>query len=299
MSIVTDPARNRIVFCEGDAGSPDIAFWTRILIDNTQLDNTQNVVPQNSFRILIKPMGGKQAAKNFARGYELATSNENWLVIRDRDLDAEVSPNSRIVRWGKIILTGFTCIESYLLEPDLLEQYLKISNLLPQQTITDHQESLRSVFEELRDYQAVRWALQTYRSRLQTDAKEKGLIRGAGQFDLPNRLTSEDGKLPEDLALEPCVNMAIRYIEDFRATLDLISTEDFEAEVDEFLARFDGHEFWTSSFRMWFHGKDVLGLWLQKYKNVSYKEYCRWAVHNVDWTRFDDLREIQKICLHK
>ncbi len=291
MSSVTDPSHNRIVFCEGEAGSPDISFWTRILI------NPQNR-QANSFRILIKPMGGKQAAKNFARGYELATSNDNWLILRDRDLDAEIDQGSNIAKWGdKVILTGYTCIESYFLEPELMEQYLSESNLLGQQSISSHRGSLLEVLQEIRDYQAVRWALQKVRLHLLKDARERNLIRTAGQFDLPNRLTQEDGRLPPDLTIEGCMNKAIQFIQDFQTVFEPINIDDFRTEVEAFRERFDGEAFWENGFKQWFHGKDILKFWLQRYNNVGYKEYCRWAANRVDWMRFQDLLEIQRICL--
>jgi hypothetical protein len=112
MSIVTDAKTNRIIFCEGNPSSPDITLWQQVLI--------ADVHPNANYRCEIKPMGGKQAAQNFAAGYELATNNNNWLVVRDRDLDAE--PDGSIVRWGsgeRVILTGHTCIESYFVSSDL------------------------------------------------------------------------------------------------------------------------------------------------------------------------------------
>lgn len=290
MSIVTDPASNRIIFCEGKAGSIDAIFWARVLVDARH---------QNArYRCEIRPMGGKQAARNFAAGYTEATGNTNWLVLRDRDLDAE--SDGSVIRWGRqTLLTGLTCIESYFLLPDLLEQFLDAHNLAAQQTHTDHTQTLRDTLVALRDYQAARWALQTVRRQLAEQAEAQRLIRTAGVFDLPNRLTDADGKVPRQLDLVSCRNQAESLCKRFWETVQQVDVARLHERIEAYRASFDGEPFFAGDFRHWFHGKDVLHYWLSMYRNenVGFDAYCKWAACNLDWqTHFADLSEIQRLC---
>jgi hypothetical protein len=284
---VTDPKNNRIIFCEGQAGSPDILLWRRILIDTPLSDR--------KFRVDLKPMAGKQAAKNFAAGYTLATQNENWIILRDRDLDAE-SAHADIVRWdrGKVILTGGTSIESYFLLPDLLEHYIRENNLKLPET---HAETLPNTIDQLKHYQAVRWALQRVRKRILNQSELKSLRRAAGQFDLPNRLTDKDGELPKSLDLDTCIDEARTHLQQFRDVFHVVHVKDLEEAFEEFVARFESADFLSNkSYFQWFHGKDILKRWLGHYANVGHTDYCEWAANNVDWQQFPDLVEMQHIC---
>jgi hypothetical protein len=290
MSVVTDSSRNRVIFCEGNANSPDIIFWKRILVDEKH--------EQAKYRCEIKPMGGKQVAKNFALGYELATNNQNWFILRDRDLDApQLTPESTLVRWGKIILTGSTCIESYFVSAELIHNFLEINKLADKQKITDHHQALQDTLVELRDYQAVRWALQAIRTKVSDKIQSHHDYATTGQFDFPNRLTKEDGKLPTNLTLEACHEKASELCETFKSLSLAIDSKDLEQHIQDYVQQFQGDTFWLGEFRRWFHGKDVLAYWLRQYKNVNYKDYCIWASYNLDWKKhFPDLVEIQRIC---
>lgn len=282
------------MFCEGEPNGPDEQLWKRILIGSRHPEASH-------FRIQIKSIGGKQAAKNFARGYGIAASNDNWRIIRDRDLDAKRDNTENVVIWdkGKTILTGATCLESYFLLPDLLDRFIHDHrhkfNLsrLPQ----SHEDVFQEILHQLRDYQAVRWALQEVREVVQQAAKDNALYRTAGQFDLPNRLTDEDGKLPANMEIQNCTLSAEKLIDSFRNTFHAVDHQVFKSSLEKFQAKFVGEDFWTASFRYWFHGKDVLKHWLNSsYSNVGYKQYCMWAAYNLDWQQYSDLVEIQRLC---
>jgi len=239
-------------------------------------------------RIVVKPMGGKQASNSFARGYGLATSNENWFIIRDRDLDAEQEILEEIIRSGeKVLFTGLTCIESYFLSPVLLQKFIEERAINLSRIPSDHQGTLRETLYKLSDYQVIRWALQRVRERVKNQVGKTLLRRAAGQFDLPNRLSDEDGKLPKQLDKESCSHEARELCEQFGKIFQ---------SIDELKSRFDGDDFWSKDYQKWFHGKDVLKSWLQTYPNVGYQDYCAWAAQNLDWKQHPDLIEIQRIC---
>ncbi len=291
MSASTDSTR--YIFCEGKPGGPDLQLWSKLLPRN-QSDSA-------SFRILIVPMGGKDAAKNYAKGYT-ASSGASWRVIRDRDLDEE-SPDGEVVRWdeGRTLLTGLTCIESYALDPALLGRYVEAEHPKKLEDV-DHAATLRATLQRLRDYQALRWALQSLRREIVARAKDQQLTRRAGTFDLPNRLTPEDGKIPQMLDPDSLLRAGRERVERFKSIPQYVNVDALDAAFERYRDLFDGEAFWTTGFRYWFHGKDVLKAWLSSegYNTlVGYKSYLEWAMQNLNPEDFDDLRRIRMLCYQR
>jgi|GEM_PF-2604062 len=281
MSVVTSNPNNRFVFCEGVASSADISFWKRVLIDD--------VLPEYKYRIQIVPMGGKHSAQNFARGY--TANGKNWRIIRDRDLDAENS-KAKPIQWnqGKQLLTGFTCLESYMLNPELLRQCLDHYNLTKQNP-TDHHQTVQQTVSELKSYQVIRWALQ--RLRKQALEQAKGLsYKRQRDFDLANRLSEKDGKLPEKLDFATCEANAIEHVETFRILFDSVSIDDLQRHIQDIRTIFNDTQF---DYRYWYHGKDVLAYWLNHY-SVKRENFMKFVVEIVDWQQYAAIKEIQRIC---
>jgi hypothetical protein len=287
MSVVTDPKNNRLVFCEGETNSPDVIFWSQILVKSR--------FSEAKYRCQIIPMGGKQAAKNFAKGYSVGTNESNWLILRDRDLDIESNPS--LIRREKIIFTGKTCIESYFISPNLMQNFLETEKLVEQQKIDDHNKVLQDVVQSLSHYQATRWALQDMRSLIANKSDEESLSRSGGQFDLPNRWTKKDGTLPQHLNKEGCEEEAVKLCRKFKNIFEQVNLDYLHQRIEHYVLKFDAEDFQREKYLDWFHGKDVMSLWIQKYQNVGYDKYCKWAAYNVDWQKqFVDLVEIQKVC---
>jgi hypothetical protein len=291
MNSIIDPSGNRLVFCEGKPDGFDYLLWKRILIEEIHPD------VQDPLRIQIEPLGGKQAAKNYARGYT-RDKIDNWVIIRDRDLDEEFTGGTVPITWdkGTIILTGYTCLESYFLSPELLDRYLDHKKIGISDGIAN---TLQDTLEELRDYQAVRWGLQKIRRIVRASGQALKPQRRDGLFDLPNRLTEDDGTLPPNLAT--CVEDGKKLCSDFNQLFMIVDPDQFHTFYLEYLNRFDGDSFWNNEFKYWFHGKDVLKRWIhilkQRYKiDIGYDAYCKWCLANMDWQQHPDLIEIQRIC---
>jgi len=115
-------------------------------------------------------------------------------------------------------------------------------------------------------------------------------------------LTDDDGKLLLKLDLGTCQNEAAALCSAFRDTFHSVGLDVLHQEIERYRATFDGESFWQTGYRHWFHGKDVLKHWLNKYRNVGHDAYCAWVASNftqlwVDWRQqFPDLADIQRIC---
>lgn len=280
--------RGSLIFCEGESGSPDIRFWNRVLtLDGADM----------SLRALLTPIGGKASTKGYARGFAEAKS-QRYVVIRDRDLDEEPNIPEGVVKpvvWdnGKIILTGYTCLESYFIEP------IRVSEFSGGQYTTEQlTRKLHETVRELRDYQAVRWALQSFRRRINTAARESYAQSGASDsVNLPNRWKDKDGDLPGDLGLSACKSEAEELIAKVKKLFSDIDLSQFVDTVERYRAKFDGDDFWAGGYRAWFHGKDVLYRWLSGYQ-ISGKKYLDYAAGHVpiDFDKTPDLRDIREAC---
>ena len=119
-------------------------------------------------------------------------------------------------------------------------------------------------------------------------------------FDLPNRLTEKDGELPAQLDRDFCFQEGQKFVNHFRDIAGQLNVQEFEDAHEKYLAQFAAAEFVVQDFKLWFHGKDVLALWLQQPSSracsVSKRYYCEWAAQNMDWVQYPDLREFQEIC---
>lgn len=288
MSGVTSSQTTRIVFCEGHSESIDIRLYRRIFIANR--------LPDARYRIEIQPMGSKQAAKSFGQGYQAASRNPNWLIVRDRDLDAPPADNGELVHWGRIYLTGFTCLESYFLSPTLLYQFIQEYKIKFEGTEQDLQTSLNESIAQLSNYQAVRWSLQQVRRHLQQATEQTRTYQTETYFDLPNRLSKEDGKLPASLDAYACLKEAEAIITQFMQGVIVVTKQiSLMAIFSEYQQQFQSEGFRHAVYRYWFHGKDVLRTWLRTIPNLSYAHYCQWAADHLEWHKFPDLAALQRI----
>jgi hypothetical protein len=278
MSII----KGKLIFCEGEGGSPDILFWNRVL-------------SIESMRLTIIPMGGKTSAYSFARGYASAQRDNPYHVIRDRDLDEEPRFDEQTpqpIEWngGKVLLTGYPCLESYFIEPEWVSEFCG-----GRYTTSELSQKLYDTLYALRDYQAVRWALQSSRKTLNTVARATYAQSGASDsINLPNRWVKDDGVIPYDLALSACKGQAEQLITQAKQLFDDLDLTNFEQTIEAYRSKFDGDAFWNTGYRAWFHGKDVLYHWLASCDNVPIKQFCMYAAQYpvIDFEKHPDLRQI-------
>jgi len=278
MSSIIDPRSNRVIVCEGNENSPDKILYSRMFI------NPEPFTPKWHYGIRLIPAGGKQGIASYARGY---ARDGNYVVVRDRDLDAQPQQGGGLIQWnnGKLILTGRTCLESYFLSPELLWRYGQLRSL--NLALEDCQPSLNDALHEVRDYQAMRWALQMLRE----------MLKPINEESLGNRLTKADGDLP-NLAEDFLKQQAQSKIETAQETSRKASVEALFEQYEAFKQRFDGDDFWnTEQPYDWFHGKDVLTAWLRRHANVNHADYTKWAAYHVAWENFADLKALQAYCL--
>lgn len=276
----------KIIFCEGEAEGPDFAVFTALL----------------GPKLNIHPAGQKDAITKYAqvhfgtgKPYEEAKKQKRFLIIRDRDFDIK-SPDGKLQNFSDVLyLTGVTTIECYFLDPILLRQYRHdISESLLQQT-------LEKALSQLRNYQAIRWALQDIREYMMENARKEGLIR-TSTLDLPNTLPDKpkhnfDKTVSEllDEAKKQIIQLAnvIRY-------LDEPVLGELEAKYHQYQNQFRFFSTQSDMFKYWFDGKELIERWWSEMDNISIKinrdEYYRTCASKIDFTRYPDLIEFRDIC---
>lgn len=290
-------ADTRVVFSEGQSGSPDIVLFQRLLLLTPSDANYQN--------IRLIPAGGKDAIRNFAKGY----GAKNWVVIRDRDLD-KLPDGAKLQSFTTktkvtetVYLTGLTSIESYFLDSQLLHNFAVEERGAKVPDEASFYKSLSEAVAQLIGYQAIRWALQNVRQELRDNAEKHNLTRRAGIFDLPNRLTDTDGVLPKNLNEELCLTQAQEFVEKFLELTQYVSVEKLQTSFQDYQARFNAAGFLENEYRGWFHGKDIMTQWFQqevvRRLSLSKNGYCIWAAQHLDFKQYPDLLEFQRICWYE
>jgi hypothetical protein len=248
-----------VIFCEGMPESPDQSVLLNLLKDKP---------------ITILPMGGKDAIGNFARGYFrkdaiLAKKQNRWIAIRDRDLDQE-SPKGELQLLGtssNIYVTGVTCVECYFLDSDLLANFIKdyeLATIKP--NASDLADSLNQTITQIRDYQAIRWALQVTRQEIIKQATESNLLRKY-TLDLPNNLVNSEDISNIINPPIPLNTQAKEKIDNLSKIIQYLGKEAlalFESNLQDYQTQFRKFSIHTDDYKFWFFGKDVIHLWLKQ-----------------------------------
>lgn len=113
MSVIS----GKVIFCEGKQTSLDNSLLEHLIRD------LQAATPPT-----IVPAGSKFTFTIFAQGYFFPDegTKQPYIVFRDRDFDlppAEDVCLLQIPTQPRVFLTHRSCIENYLLDADLLDQY--------------------------------------------------------------------------------------------------------------------------------------------------------------------------------
>ncbi len=280
---------SKTIFCEGKT---DIPLLNKIV------DGISDAPP-------IISVGGKFNFSLFAMGYFSAKKKEEdqgvnarYIIFRDRDFDIKPTDTVELFRPDErkpIFLTHRTCIENYLLEPDLIDNWWryryeeKIEN---PSSSWSHKESpgvekisewLKTSAETLKDYQAVRWALGD-------------LSKGAERKQLKTTWTDGSGHLPDSLSINDCKTYALNLINDFRQVVDAVTPENFETSIAEYQQMFDQSEFWQQKkYLIWFNGKDIQkAMQKQNAQYPSLKNFYERAIDLLDINQHPDLMQLRQ-----
>lgn len=299
--------RNKVIFCEG--GSKSLDFQ---LINNRVLSNN----------ITIIPVGGKFNFSLFIQAYFYIDKKKNdennkkqnneenqkvtkkYIIFRDRDFDIEPTSENKLLQIDKLgnraFLSHRTCIENYLLDPELIHQYwiTKYEEQLENPISKwGHKDSpgvdkitqwIEEAAKNLQDYQAVRWALGNL---CQLSASRK---------HLDTSWTKDT--IPDSLDLSHCKSQALSLIHDFKNTVAEVTIDKFEESLDRYLQLFNQQEFWQQKhYLIWFNGKDIYKAMhkisqdqKRPYKSyISMDKFSKWAVNNIDITQHPDLIELR------
>lgn len=278
----------KIIFCEGKEASYDSKLLEKVI------ENVSGEKPT------IIGSGGKFTFSKFAEGYFFPQElvNQRYLVFRDRDFDAVPTEASQLLQLTRkrLFLSHRACVENYLLNVELIHKYWHAKFQEKEENPSSkwgHGDSpginaistwIEHSARNLKDYQAVRWALGHL---IQMKASRK---------QLSDTWTAGSGKLPSSLSLSDCRQEAITLIENFRTTLETVSINEFESSLDKYLQQFSMSEFWEQrQYFIWFHGKDIQKE-MQKQKNsyISLENFFDWAVKQFDVTQHPDLMELRK-----
>lgn len=281
-----------IIFCEGDANSPDSLLLNQIFLGEEHKPSIQGGA-------------GKFGLTNFAAGYLLTTpaKKQKYIMFRDRDFDIQPSPEPKLLQLNRpksLFLTHRACMENYFLNADFIHNYWEYKYQEKQNNPSSkwgHGDSpgveeitdwIESAAKSLKDYQAVRWALGN-------------ISKSAARKQLKTTWTKGSGELPESLTLSDCHEEALKLIEDFREVASPVNQENFQHKLNEYQTQFEEDKFWTEKqYLIWFQGKDIFREMYKQMQRQGHNYLSLWklvrnreAIANLDITQHPDLMELK------
>ncbi|BAZ79839.1 hypothetical protein PN497_06125 [Sphaerospermopsis kisseleviana CS-549] len=298
---------DKVIFCEG----------------NLDLGLLNKVVENQFNNITIVAAGGKFSFSTFIQGYfssveenkqdknnerknqdERKKSAKKYITFRDRDFDTEPTSEIKLLQIDKLgnrsFLSHRTCIENYLLEPELIHQYwiTKYEEQLENPISRwGHKDSpgidkitqwIEEAAKNLQAYQAVRWALGNL------------CQLSANRQQLKTKWT--ENTIPDSLDLSNCKSEALSLINEFKNTVEEVTIDKFEESLSKYLQLFNQQEFWQQKqYLIWFNGKDIYKAMhkisqdkTRPYKSyISMDKFSKWAVNNIDINQYPDLIELR------
>jgi len=268
-----------IIFCEGSASSLDIRLLARLM--------------RGCRPALFVPVGGKHGLRAFIDGH-LATraSRPRYLAFRDRDFDVEPPRKQELIHLGgpkPIFLTYRSCVESYLIDAELIDLYWAFHNensLRWGHGGSPGRDAVGSWAQEaaraIADYQAARWAL----------SKAKPSQRWP---EVRNTWTTGSGDLRPCLSKAACNEKATSLVQAYTEVCSLVTVPKYQAAVERYEAQFASAEFWDNmQYMTWFHGKDLAAAMHRIRPGwISLSHFCSWAVDHAEWGVPVDLAELK------
>ena len=272
-------AETRLVFCEGKPDSLDSRILNRALVGRSD--------------VLIVPSGGKRGLRAFIEGHlaRYRGGPPSYVAFRDRDLDIEPTETGQLMQLEgskPIFVSHRACVESYLLDEDLIDTYWSESSVAsvwrhgPSPGPDSIREWIAQAAKLIESYQAVRWALSA-------------LKPGIRWPQVRTTWTDGSGKLPTSLAADDCVEQAGQLIDRFRGDTRPVSRDGFLTHLDNFAKRISSPAFWDQrDYLVWFHGKDLKAA-MQKMRpnSISLNHFCDWAADHLDLQRHTDLIQLR------
>jgi len=275
----------KIIFCEGKQTSLDFRLLNRVV------ENLGTNKPT------IVPSGSKFTFSGFVQGYfsREGTTNQQAIIFRDRDFDAQPTTNIGLIPFQSMLLTHRACVENYLINADLIHNYWHSKYLEKQENPTSKWghgdspgiEAIATWIEEaarsLQDYQAVRWALADL------------LQSSASRHQLKTTWTGGSGKLPSSLTLQDCQTEAEALINQFQQAVGTVTLARFQQSLAVYQQQFTQEEFWIQKqYLIWFHGKDIQkAMQQQKPQYISLNAFFDWVLNQLDVNQYPDLIELQ------
>lgn len=264
-----------ILFCEG---KPDSVFFNRIMRES------------GISSLKVQSTSGKFAMNSFIDGYT-ALSDSGYIAVRDRDFDQQPPDLPQLIETAgqkPIFLLFRTCIENYFIEPEFLNNFWierqnapALSNK-PAPGPAQIKLWTKSAAEEIKDYQAVRWALAS-------------LKPGRRWPEIDSRWTEKSGLLPQLLDFDSCLGEAKTLVNNYSSQTSRVEESALEATANEFREKFNEPSFLEDEkFMVWFHGKDLLAALRKHLPNGFPKAetFIEWCADNadIDLIRFPDLK---------
>lgn len=284
MSVV----KGKIIFCEGKKSSLDFSLLNRLF----------ESFPSN--KPTIVPAGSKFTFSVFAQGYFSPdeVGSQQYIVFRDRDFDVYPTENIRLLKpiksQDKVFATHRACVENYLLDPHLIDNYW-LSKFTEKQDNPSSKwghgnspgvETIKNWIENsarhLQEYQAVRWALGDL------------LQMSGSRVQLTTTWTGGSGKIPVSLELQDCKSQAQDLINQFIQGVKAVNQEDFEESLAKYQRQFTQVDFWhNQDYLIWFHGKDIQKMMQKNESNyISLNTFFDWAIAHLDIAQYPDLVEL-------
>lgn len=276
------------IFCEGKQSSLDYKLLNKI------------VGEISGERCTIVPAGSKFTFSIFAEGYFFpnAVKNQKYLIFRDRDFDAYPESTVQLlqptgIRNQRIALTHRSCVENYLLDPNLIDHYWIAKYQEKCQNPTSkwgHGDSpgietisiwIENCARSLQFYQAVRWAL--------------GDLLSTSRKQLKTTWTGGSGKLPESLDLQSCRNQALELIDEFKKGVEFVTAAKFSERLDFYQEFFSQENFWEQKqYIIWFQGKDLQKEMQRQQPNyISLSSFFDESIAQLNITLHPDLMELK------
>lgn len=268
----------QLIFCEGRPESLDSQLLKRMI---------------GSTMAQVVPCGGKQTLRSFIEGRLSSYSDSpRYVALRDRDFDAEPGTEPALLRLRgekPIFLTYRSCVESYLLDAELIHGYWRESSEGPAWRHGDPPDSsklrgcLETAARKIAPYQAVRWALA-------------GIKPGERWPGVPTCWTRGSGSLPASLGFTDCLVEAKELVAAFSREAGVVTPEALERHAKAYWERFQEPCFWIEEqYLVWFDGKDLkTSTQAQEGLSISMNHFCEWAVQRLKWEDYADLREFSR-----
>jgi hypothetical protein len=279
----------KVIFCEGKQTSLDNSLLEHLIRD------LQAATPPT-----IVPAGSKFTFTIFAQGYFFPDEDteQPYIVFRDRDFDLPPAEDVRLLQMPKqprVFLTHRACIENYLLDADLLDQYWTEKQREKDENPASRwghkgspgvpvlAEWIKASAKDLKDYQSARWALADLVQILAT------------RQQLQTTWTGKSGQLPASLTLADC-QAAGAMVNQFREVSGKVTVDHFEQSLEKYQKVFSQPTFWErQEYLIWFHGKDLQKRMQQQRQGyISLDTYFQWAVKRLDFKVHADLCSLRK-----